>query len=199
MIKIGITGGIGSGKSTVCKVFASLGIPINDADSLAKRIITEDKELKESIITNFGKEAYFPDNTYNRNYISNIVFNDKDKLALLNELVHPKVIEYSNSWAEKFSHEPYVIKEAALMFESGSYKHNDFNLLVESPVELRIKRICERDSISEDMALKKINSQMSDSDRRKLADAIIINDEQHSLIAQIVQIHQNIISKNDPR
>lgn len=94
MIQIGITGGIGSGKSTVCKVFASMGIPVNDADSLAKKIIVEDPELKAEIIQQFGSDAYFENGEYNRSYISNIVFNNPEKLSILNNLVHPKVIEY---------------------------------------------------------------------------------------------------------
>lgn len=199
MIKIGITGGIGSGKSTVCKVFESLGIPVNDADSLAKRIIVEDNDLRKSISENFGNESYLPDGSYNRTYIAQLVFNNTEKLNLLNQLVHPKVIEYSNKWTEQHQHKKYVIKEAALMFESGSYKYNDFNIVVESPLSIRIKRICKRDGISEEAALKRINAQWSDDERKLKSDLIILNNEKDSIIKQVINIHQNILQKNDPR
>lgn len=199
MIQIGITGGIGSGKSTVCKVFSSLGVPINDADDLAKKIIIEDVELKRNIKDYFGDEAYNPDGSYNRGYISSIVFNDKEKLAKLNSLVHPKVIEHSKIWTDKHQHLPYVIKEAALMFESGSYKNNDYNIVVESPIEIRIQRICKRDQVEEEVAIKKIQSQMSDEQRRVLADLTIVNDDHQSLIKQVMNIHNKILEKNDPR
>ncbi len=199
MISVGITGGIGSGKSTVCKIFASLGIPINDADELAKKIIVEDIELKTAIINTFGEDSYFKDGSYNRAYISKIVFNDKEKLNILNQLVHPKVIEHSKIWAEKHSNFPYIIKEAALMFESGSYLLNDFNIVVESPINIRIERIRSRDGVDETMALKRIQSQLSDDERRAKASMIIFNDESHSLIQQVYQIHQNILTKHDPR
>ncbi len=199
MIQIGITGGIGTGKSTICKVFASLGVPINDADELAKSIITTDLELKSELVKHFGEDTFLKDGSYNRSYISNIVFNDKQKLATLNSLIHPKVIEHSKIWAQKHNHLPYVIKEAALMFESGSYKNNDYNIVVESPIKLRIERICKRDNVTEEMANKKILSQMGDEERRKLADLIIYNDNHQSVISQVMHIHNNILVKNDPR
>lgn len=199
MIQIGITGGIGSGKSTVCKIFTSLGIPILDADALAKELIVNDTELVRLMIQNFGEQTYLEDGTYNRAYIANVVFNDPLKLTKLNSLVHPKVIAFTKVWASNHKHLPYIIKEAALMFESGSYLHNDFNMVVESPLEIRIKRICSRDSVSEDNALKRINSQLSDVERREKADLIIINDDKNSLIQQVTSIHHNILTKNDPR
>lgn len=199
MIQIGITGGIGSGKSTVCKIFTCLGVPVHDADAIAKELIVKDEELIQSMINNFGEETYFEDGSYNRAYIANLVFNDQSKLEKLNALVHPKVIEYSGIWASAHQHLPYVIKEAALMFESGSYLHNDFNIVVESPIEIRLKRICNRDSVNEESALKRINNQLSDEERRSKADLIILNDDAHSLIQQVMNIHQNILTKNDPR
>lgn len=199
MIQIGITGGIGSGKSTVCKVFASLGIPINDADSLAKKIIVEDSELKASIIQQFGTEAYLENGEYNRSYISKIVFNNAEKLSILNNLVHPKVIAYSKKWTEQFAHIPYVIKEAALMFESGSYIANDYNIVVEAPLDIRIQRICSRDNANAEDVLKRIQAQLSDEERREKADLIIYNDDKTSIIQQVYKIHQNIIQNNDPR
>ncbi len=199
MIVIGITGGIGTGKSLVCKIFNSLGIPVNDADASAKNIIVQDPEVINSIINLLGNEAYHADGSYNRTYVSSIVFNDKLKLEQLNAIVHPKVIEYGNDWAKKHSQFPYLVREAALMFESGSYKNNQFNILVESPIELRLERICKRDKCSKEEAQKRINAQWSDEERRKFADLIIYNNEEKSLIQQVYQIHQNILLKNDPR
>lgn len=199
MIRIGITGGIGSGKSTVCKVFASMGIPVNDADALAKKIIVEDPTLRNKLILHFGAETYLPDGSYNRAYIAEIVFNDREKLNLLNSLVHPQVIAHGNSWANEHKQFPYVVKEAALMFESGSYLHNDFTIVVESPLDIRIERICKRDGVSESVALKRIEAQWSDEQRREKADLIIQNNNTDSVIAQVFKIHQNILQKNDPR
>jgi dephospho-CoA kinase len=199
MIVIGITGGIGSGKSTVCKIFASMGIPVNDADALAKNIITTDAELKQNIIKHFGADSYLADGSYNRAHISSIVFNDATKLALLNSLVHPKVIEYGNNWVKQYQHLPYVIKEAALMFESGSYKHNDYTIVVESPMDTRVERICKRDKVTKEIAQKRIDAQLSDEQRREMADLIISNEEEQSLIHQVYKIHQHILKNNDPR
>lgn len=199
MIVIGITGGIGSGKSLVCKIFKSLGVPVNDADASAKEIIVHDNQVKSSIISLLGQEAYNADGTYNRNFVASVVFNDKMKLEKLNAIVHPKVIEQGNEWAKSHEQHPYVIREAALMFESGSYKNNNFNILIESPIELRIERICRRDHCSAEDALKRINAQWSDEDRRKFADLLIFNNEEQSLIHQVYQIHQNILNNNDSR
>lgn len=199
MIVVGITGGIGTGKSLVCKIFKSLGIPVNDADASAKNIIINDAEVKSSIINLLGREAYNVDGTYNRAYVASVVFSDKIKLDQLNAIVHPKVIEHGKDWADKNKNYPYLIREAALMFESGSYKHNKFNILVESPLELRIERICKRDNCSKEDAEKRIYSQWSDDERRKFADLIIYNNEEKSLIQQVYQIHQNILKNNDPR
>jgi dephospho-CoA kinase len=199
MIVIGITGGIGTGKSMVCSIFNTLGIPVYDADTNAKQIIVDDAEVKSAIIKLFGDDAYYPDGTYNKAYVASIVFNDKLKLERLNAIVHPKVIQRGNLWANANSHHPYLLREAALMFESGSYIYNQFNILVESPIELRIKRICSRDKCSKEEAIKRINAQWSDEERRKYSDLIIYNNEEKSLIQQVYQIHQNLLFNNDPR
>ncbi len=199
MIVIGITGGIGTGKSLVCKIFKSLGIPVNDADASAKNIIVNDVEVKKSIINLLGNKSYNDDGTYNRAYVASIVFNDKSKLEQLNAIVHPKVIEYGKTWANNNKQYPYLIREAALMFESGSYRYNDFNILIESPLALRMERICNRDKCSKEDALKRIHAQWSDDERRKFADLIIHNDEEMSLVQQVYQIHLNTLKNNDPR
>jgi dephospho-CoA kinase len=199
MIIIGITGGIGSGKSTVCKLFASMGVPVIDADAVAKNLIVNDAELKQNILTVFGADSYLLDGSYNKAYISSIVFEDATKLEHLNRLVHPKVITYTNNWVHQHHHLPYVIKEAALMFESGSHQYNNYNIVVESPMDKRLERICKRDRISKDLAQKRINAQLNDEERREMADLIILNDEEQSLIHQVFKIHQHILKNNDPR
>lgn len=189
MIRVGITGGIGTGKSTVCKIFASMGVMVLDADQLAKNLVETDDDLKVQIVNTFGKESY-ENGQYNRKHIASIVFSDKDKLQLLNNIIHPAVINYSNKWADEHSSERYIIKEAALMFESGSYKYNDINIVVNSPLELRIERLLKRDQSNKDEILRRINSQMSDAERNAMADRIIINDEKSSLIHQVFELHK---------
>jgi dephospho-CoA kinase len=193
MIRVGITGGIGTGKSTIAKIFKSMGIPFLDADVLAKEIVERDVQLKQAIIDTFGTASYTEEGAYNRKYIAGIVFNDKEKLAELNALVHPAVIKYGNDWAEEHRHSKYILKEAALMFESGSYKHNDINILVLSPLELRLQRIEQRDGIAREEILKRIQAQMPEEEKAAMSDKIILNDEQHSLIEQVMAIHNELM------
>jgi dephospho-CoA kinase len=189
MIRVGITGGIGTGKSTVCKIFASMGIPVLDADTLAKNIAEIDTNVKQQILEAFGTESYDEQEKYNRKFIASIVFNDPEKLKILNNIIHPAVIDYTNKWADQHQDKKYVIKEAALMFESGSYKYNDINIVVNSPKELRIQRILSRDNASLEEIIRRIESQMSDDERNSMADKIITNDEHSSLIAQVYSLH----------
>ncbi|MFN5705252.1 MAG: dephospho-CoA kinase [bacterium] len=193
MIRVGITGGIGTGKSTVCKIFASMGIPVLDADSLAKNIAEIDQHVKQQILEVFGAESYDDQDKYNRKFIASIVFNDAEKLKMLNNIIHPAVIDYSNNWAEQHLDKKYVVKEAALMFESGSYKYNDINIVVNAPKELRIQRILSRDNSSIEDIIRRIESQMSDEERNSMADKIIVNDEHNSLIAQVYSLHQEFV------
>jgi dephospho-CoA kinase len=193
MIRVGITGGIGTGKSTVCKIFASMGVPVLDADSLAKNIAEIDLNVKQQILDTFGKESYDELGKYNRKYIANIVFNDSDRLKMLNNIIHPAVIDYSNKWADQHQDKKYVVKEAALMFESGSYKYNDINIVVNAPKEIRIQRLLLRDNSAIEDIIRRIESQMSDEERDSMADKIIMNDEQNSLIAQVYSLHQEFL------
>ena len=139
MLKIGLTGGIGSGKSTVAKVFEVLGIPVYYADEAAKRLMNEDENLKEKLQQQFGKQTYV-DGKLNRGYLSSLVFNDPEKLAILNSIVHPATIEDAAKWMTQ-QKTPYVIKEAALIFESGSQKDLDKVIGVFAPAPLRILRV----------------------------------------------------------
>lgn len=193
MLKVGITGGIGSGKTTVCKVFELLGIPVFYADTVAKSIMLTDSELKSDIIKTFGSESYSADGQLNRVYISNIVFKDEKQLNRLNSLVHPAVFRAFESWAKENENSPYVLKEAALLFESESYKLCDYTILISSPEESRIQRVMNRDHVSKEEVLLRMKRQMSDEQKLKLANYHLLNDEQNLLIPQILELHEQFL------
>lgn len=195
MKKIGITGGIGSGKSTVCKVFETLGIPVYYADDEAKRLMQEDEDLIAAIKDHFGKQAYDESGKLNRTYLASVVFNDPDELNMLNSLVHPVTIRDAEQWALRQT-SPYVLKEAALMFESESFHHLDEVIGVSAPVSLRIQRIMHRDNVSRDEVLKRINNQMDEEVKMRLCDYIIYNDEQQAIIPQVMKIHEELAVGN---
>ncbi|SEN51335.1 dephospho-CoA kinase [bacterium A37T11] len=196
-MKVGITGGIGSGKTTISRIFHVLGIPIFYADEAAKRIMQDDKDLVAAIKANFGNEAYDKHGLINRPYLAARVFANNDLLATLNALVHPATIRSAEEWSAKQS-ALYSLKEAALLFESNSYKLNDLNILIISPMDLRIKRIIQRDGISEKAVKARINRQWDDNEKLKLADFVIYNDEKRAVIPQVLAIHHKIISKTAP-
>lgn len=186
MLKIGLTGGIGSGKSTVAKIFEVLGVPVYYADDAAKELMNTDPQIKEAIKKIFGADAYQAEKL-NRSYLASIVFADEKKLEILNALIHPATINASNAWMEKQS-APYIIKEAALLFESDAYKYLDAVIGVSSPLPQRIKRVMERDNTSEDEILKRINRQMNEEEKLKRCQFIIHNDESTLLIPQVIEL-----------
>jgi dephospho-CoA kinase len=192
VLRIGLTGGIGSGKSTVAKIFEALGIPVYYADDAARRLMNEDEDLKKSIIKHFGKESYTNDQL-NRPYIASLVFNNKEKLELLNALTHPVTIRDANAWMQQ-QDSPYAIKEAALIFESGSAEHLDHVIGVYTPAPLRIQRIMQRDNTTREEVLQRMNRQMDEDIKMKLCDSIIINDEQQLLIPQVLQLHEKLLA-----
>ena len=189
-IIIGLTGGIGSGKSTVAKIFAQLGIPVLDADATAKAIMNEDRSVKTKLIELFGEDAY-KENQLNRPYIAQLVFDDAFKLQQLNAIIHPITIQYAKEWASKQS-APYVIKEAALFFESGSSEGVEKIIGVTAPKHIRIQRVMQRDQITREDVIKRMEHQLEDSLKMKLCDWVIQNDDMHLLIPQILAIHQEI-------
>lgn len=192
-IKLGITGGIGTGKSFVSKIFRTLGIPYYDSDKEAKLIMGTSDIIRKSLIKAFGKESYFKDGTLNRKYISACVFNNGNQLAKLNEIVHPVVIEAADNWAKEQT-AIYSLKEAALLFESSSYKKLDYIIVVTAPLELRIKRVMRRDGISREEVLQRIAKQMPEEEKVAMADFVIKNDESTPLLPQIMKIHNTIIN-----
>lgn len=193
MLKIGITGGIGSGKTTVCKVFELLGIPVFYADDIAKSIMHTDLVLREEIIKNFGKQSYSDKGQLNRKHISGIVFHNPEELEKLNGLVHPAVFRAFDTWIFKHPEAPYILKEAALLYESDSYKMCDLSILVISPIESRIKRVQARDGLSTEEVQSRIDRQLSDEQKIKMANYILMNDEQQLLIPQIISLHHQFL------
>ncbi|WP_152266753.1 dephospho-CoA kinase [Agriterribacter humi] len=191
MLKIGLTGGIGSGKTMVARIFELLGIPVYYADAAAKTIMNEDESLKALIIEHFGKAAY-TDGTLNRAYISSIVFQNKEKLALLNSLVHPATIRAAEKWMLQ-QQAAYAIKEAALIFESGSQNGLDLVIGVYAPKSLRILRTMQRDTISRDEVLKRMSNQVNEELKMKLCDFVIYNNEQQLLIPQVIALHEKLL------
>lgn len=189
MLKIGITGGIGSGKSTVVKVFEQLGVPVFIADDEAKKLMNTDQELIAGIKQLFGENVYSGQGELNRALLASLVFNAPDKLKQLNALVHPATIRAYENWCKKHENKSYILKEAAILFESGTYKQNDLNILVTAPEEMRIQRVIMRDGSDEEKVRSRIRNQMPDEEKAKMADFVLINDEQTALIPQIVSLH----------
>lgn len=195
MLKVGITGGIGSGKSIACKIFSSFGVPVYDADSRAKFLIENDPEIVRQITSVFGEEAY-QDGKYNRKFISSQVFKDKSLLSQLNQIVHPAVGKDFENWVEKSAPSPYVIKEAALMNAASEQNGLDKVIVITAPDALRIQRIQQRDpqrSLSEIEAI--IKNQKSEKEFNAIADYIVYNDEVTLMIPQILDIHRQILNQ----
>ncbi|GAB2814171.1 dephospho-CoA kinase [Ferruginibacter profundus] len=192
MIKVGITGGIGSGKSTVAKVFEVLGVPVYYADDAGKRLMNEDEGLKQKIKQAFGEAAYV-NGQLDRKYLAGIVFNNPAQLALLNSFVHPATIADAEKWMQQQT-TPYAIKEAAIIFESGAQEHLDYVIGVYTPAPLRIQRTMQRDGISRDEVIARMNKQIDETIKMRLCDFVIQNDEQELVIPQVMALHQKLSS-----
>jgi len=194
MLKIGITGGIGSGKTTACKIFEILGIPIYYADDRAKALMVNDSTLVQKIKDIFGEEAYLEDGSLNRPHIASLAFNDQSKLSLLNAAVHPAVREDGINWHLAQKNVPYTLKEAALLFESGGNKVLDKIITVTAPEAVRIERIKERDNATIEQIKARMDKQMPEDQKVALADYVIYNDGQQPLIPQIFDIHHKLVT-----
>jgi dephospho-CoA kinase len=186
---IGITGGIGSGKSLVCRVFKLLGVPVYDADAAAKRLMETDPQVRNEIIRSFGPASFLNDGHLNRRYLAGIVFNDPEQLNKLNGIVHPAVAKDFKIWKSTCRAE-YVIREAAILLESGTYHDLDGIILIESPEALQIQRVKERDNRSEEEIKSIISRQWTSENKRKYANFIIQNNLHTLLLPQILQIHR---------
>ena len=190
MMVVGLTGGIGSGKSTIAKAFAALGIAVFNSDEQAKTLIATDAQVKERIIAAFGEEAYH-NGEYNRAYIAQIVFNNSEKLAILNGIVHPALAKYFKQWAKEQT-SSYVLKEAAILFESGSYKDCDYIITVTAPEEVRIARVMARDHCTEAQVRARMTQQWSDAQRIALSNAVIENIDLEKAKKEVKRINNEL-------
>lgn len=188
---IGLTGGIGSGKSTVARMFQELGVPVYIADDEAKKLMNEDKEVRTKIIKLFGDEAY-NGSGLNRKLIASKVFDDKELLEKLNSVVHPAVAKHFEKWKVQ-QKAPYVIYEAAILFEKGGYKKCDYNILVTAPVNLRIERILLRDKVTVEEIQARMNNQWPDEKKEKMADVVLRNIDLSETKKDVLQIHKTFL------
>jgi dephospho-CoA kinase len=193
MLKIGITGGIGSGKSTVCDIFLRFGIPVYNADLEAKKLL-ENREVIEFYRNEFGNDV-FKNNQLDKHKIASVIFENSAALQKVNDFIHPLVKLKFEAWCETFQNEVYVLEEAALIFESGSYNSLDATIFVHAPQKLRIKRVVERDDVTQEMVMQRIKNQWPDQKKIKLANYIISNDEHSLLLPQVLRLHQMFISE----
>jgi dephospho-CoA kinase len=195
MLAVGITGGIGSGKSTICKLFSSFGIPILSTDDLAKQLIQKDPVLINKIKAAFGEDVYWEGKLQNK-VLAERAFITQDQTFLLNTIVHPAVLDYSEKWHLAQTKTPYSIKESALLIESGAYKKCNVVIGITAPEQLRIKRIMQREQISEDAIKQRISKQITEDERAIFCDFLINNDDTQMLFPQVWAIHQEILKRS---
>lgn len=193
-LQVGITGGIGAGKSIVCKVFKCLDVPVYDADYRAKWLVDHHSGLKTDIISLLGSEAFTAEGLYNRSFVAAQVFGNPTLLASLNALIHPVVFTDTDQWVKAHMHVPYVLKEAALMNRAGDRNSLDVVIVVEAPLHLRVNRVKKRDQRSIQEIESIIARQISDSEREKIANYTIVNDDQQAIIPQVVRLHAQLIA-----
>lgn len=193
MLKVGITGGIGSGKSTVAKIFLLLGIPVYNADDAAKELMRSNPEIKAKIIAAFGPESY-TQQELNRSYLSGAVFNNAKKIELLNSIVHPAVIEHAKWWMNQQT-APYTLKEAALLFESGSHADLDVVIGVSTPEPLRLLRAMQRDNAEKNTIKSRMDKQLDEKIKMQMCDYLIFNNDQQLVIPQVIQLHHILLQK----
>jgi dephospho-CoA kinase len=190
MLKIGITGGIGSGKTTVCRIFELLGVPIYYADEASKKLLVTDPEIKREIVAVFGEEVLDEQQTISRKKVAARVFGNESELKKLNAIMHPAVALHFESWLKGYVSQPYILKEAAIMFESGAYKQMDKIITVSAPEELRIARVLNRDVVTREEVQRRLHAQLSEEERIKRSQYVIVNDEQQLVIPQVMELHQ---------
>jgi dephospho-CoA kinase len=188
---VGLTGGIGSGKTTVANMFHALGVPIYIADEEAKKLMTSSKVIKRKLITLFGDDAYI-NGILNKSFIAKTIFNDKTVLEKMNHIIHPRIGSHFKKWMLK-QNAPYVIKEAAILFENGSYMQYDFIITVTASKELKIKRLLKRDNTTKQNIETIMKNQWSDEEKIKRSNFVIINSELENTSQQVAKIHQQIL------
>lgn len=190
-LSLGITGGIGSGKSLICRIFRLLGIPVFEADKMAAYMMDNDPGLIFDLKKQFGDDIYSENNTLDRKKLAALIFGNRRYLEKVNQLVHPAVRNEFMTWKEK-QNSPYLVYEAAILFESGFYKNLDFNILVTAPEELKIERVVQRDGMSVADIKLRMSRQWTDEEKRKSADLEIVNDNKHLVIPVVLTIDKNL-------
>ncbi len=194
MLLVGLTGNIGSGKTTVCRLFSRLGIPVYHADDRGKSFL-DSSEVKDQLVEIFGTEVIDASGNIDRQRLAGIVFHDKDKLQQLNGIIHPLVRNDFKKWVAEQTEAPYVIEEAAILIETGHHEDFDKIILVTAPEKLRIKRVCERDGVAENHVRQRARHQLEEKAKLSHAHFIIKNDEKHDLISQVKEIHNQLLEK----
>lgn len=192
MLRVGLTGGIGSGKSLICSILEKFRVPVYYADAEARRLMNSDPGLKDGIRTLVGAKAYGEEGL-DRKYLADRLFGNSEMLEAMNALVHPAVRKDFETWTLAHKGAAYVVKEAAILFESGAHRELDSTVLVYAPVELRIRRVMERDRCDREAVLKRMSHQMAEEELKKLVDHVIVNDEQQMLLPQVVELHNSMI------
>ena len=198
MLKVGLTGGIGSGKTTVAKVFEILGIPVYYADEAARHLMNEDESLKQKIQSVFGKDIY-DNGALDRKRLAALVFNDPEKLASLNSIVHPATIEDAENWVALRSTDAngapaYIIKEAALLFESNAHKHLNYVIGVYAPTLVRIQRVMQRDNTNREAVMARMSNQLDEEQKMQRCNFVVNNDEQQLLLPQVLALHEQLLT-----
>ena len=196
MLKIGVTGGIGSGKSTVCNIFQNLGVKVFYSDIEARELLNKDEELIAEVKERFGSDMYNSEGELDRQRMSKLVFNSPKSLEELSSLVHPKVNEAFENWLLQNEKRPYVLKEAAILFESGNYHDLDKIINVFAPREERIKRVTKRDGVGREEVERRMRFQYSDKEKNDLADFIIVNERESELLPQVMELHEIFLNEN---
>ncbi len=193
---VGLTGGIGSGKTTVARIFARLGVPVFEADQESKKLLDSDDDLKKALIALLGSSLY-KNNRLDRDFMASKIFGDKALLQKVNQLIHPAVGQAFKRWHKK-QQAPYVMREAAILFESGSYKDCDHIIMVSAPLDMRIERVMKRSGLSHAQVMERVNQQWPEEQKQQLSDSIIYNDHRESVIKQVLRIHENLIRQANP-
>jgi dephospho-CoA kinase len=188
MKKIGITGGIGSGKTIICEVFQLLGVPVFYADNVARDLQQNDNNVRNALIKLLGSNIYNADGMLDRMTMAHLIFNDQELMEQVNQIIHPAVRENFRNWVIKHNQEEYILYEAAILFESGYYKKLDLNILVMADEDIRVNRVMKRDNISEQAVRERIRNQMSDEEKIRMADYVIENSEKQLIIPQVLEL-----------
>lgn len=196
MLKVGITGGIGSGKSTVCNILKNLGVPVFTSDEVGRYLLNNDVHLKKQVKETFDSDMYTSSGELDRERMARLVFNNPEELEKLNSMVHPRVKAEFDSWCKKNEKRAYVVKEAAILFESGQYQDLDKVVTVFCPKDIRIERVKNRDGVSVEQIEGRMMHQISDEERNELSDFIVVNDGKEELLPQVMELHELFLNED---